>query len=150
MVITTLDDKLIKSGEKLIQHLDSANAVVDAALWLYFPDIQNWKLLLSFPNIIQQGPKAAYETVQTILLKMGDMAFSLDDIAMAKPDAAILNLMRATINTGPGISGMRFTNNVINGQLIQDAYIYRLISLKPDSAKQNISAKSSRHSTLTT
>jgi hypothetical protein len=133
MVIITLDNKIIKSGEKLIRQLDSKKVIVDAALWLYFPDIQNWKLLLSFPNIVQRGPKAAYEIVQSELSRMTDVALSLDDIAITKPDAIILNLMRTAINTGTGISGIRFSNNVINGQFIQDAYIYRLLSLNPAS-----------------
>ena len=127
MVISSLDEKLIKSGERLIQLLDTESIVVDAALWLYFPDNQNWKLLLSFPTIISQGPKAAYEKVQDMLSGIGDIAFSLDDVAIAKDDDPLLNLMRTAIDTGPGISGIRFSNNVINGQLIQDAYIYRLV-----------------------
>jgi hypothetical protein len=140
MVIINLDDKLIKSGGTLLKRLDSEEVIVDAALWLYFPEIQNWKLLLSFPKLIQQGPKAAYEIVQNVLAKLTDIAFSLDDITIAKPDAPILNLMRTAINTGPGINGIRFSNNVINGQLIQDAYIYRLTNLSKATTKQKISS----------
>ena len=51
---------------------------------------------------------------------------ALEDIVMAKPDAPVIQLLRQVVATGPGISGIRFTSNVINGTLIEDAYIYRL------------------------
>lgn len=136
MVITSLDEKLIQGGKELLEKLDNANVTIDAALWFYFPDIQSWKLLLSLPDVINQGPKAAYQTVQKVLFE--GLPFSLDDIAVSKPDSPLLKLMRIAINTGAGISGIRFTNNVINGQLIQDAYIYRLLRENSvDSANPN-------------
>jgi hypothetical protein len=139
-VIITLEDRLIKSGALLIRQLVSETIMIDAALWLYFPDVQKWKLLLSFPDLVRQGPKAANKTVQRVLSKIDDIAFSLDDVAISEPDAPVLNLLRTAINTSTGISGIRFSNNVINGQFIQDAYIYRLITLNPVSIKQKISA----------
>lgn len=133
MVVTALDDKLIKGGAQLLKQLDDAKVVVDAALWFYFPDIQGWKLLLSLPEVISHGPKAAYQVVQESLSKIPDLSFSLDDVAVANSGAPLLNLMRIAISTGTGISGIRFSNNVINGQLIQDAYIYRLTRESPAS-----------------
>lgn len=115
----------------MLKRLDNAKIVVDAALWYYFPDIQNWKLLLSLTEMIKQGPKAAYQSIQEELSQIHDIPFSLDDIAVTNPDSSILKLMRSAINTGTGISGIRFSNNVINGQLIQDAYIYRLTRESP-------------------
>jgi hypothetical protein len=137
MVITVLDEKLIKSGEKLLRKLDEANVVIDAALWLYFDENQVWKLLLSLPNIILRGPEVAYETVQKVLLKIDNPSFALNDITIANPDSPILALIRQSINTGNGISGIRFSNNAINGQLIQDAYIYRIMRITPKDKKTN-------------
>lgn len=128
MVVTILDDRLIQGGKDLLAKLDNANVFIDAALWFYFSELQSWKLLLSLPNVINQGPKAAYQTVQAALSGFSEgLPFSLEDILVSKPDSPLLNLMRIAINTGSGISSIRFSNNVINGQLIQDAYIYRLL-----------------------
>jgi hypothetical protein len=137
MVITVLDEKLIKSGEKLLRKLDEANVVIDAALWLYFDDNQVWKLLLSLPNLILRGPEVAYETVQKVLLKINKPTFALNDITIANPDCPILASIRQSINTGNGISGIRFSNNVVSGQLIQDAYIYRVMRITPKDKKTN-------------
>lgn len=77
------------------------------------------------PQIINRGPKTAYQAIQATMSNMS-MNFSLDDVVAIQPDDPILKLLRAAIVTGEGISGLRFSNNVINGQLIQDAYIYRM------------------------
>lgn len=128
MVTETLHDDLIDSGEELLKQIDAANVRVDAALWLYFPDIDSWKLMLSMPEIIKKGPKATYREVQKAFSKMkGERPISLDDVSIAKKDAPILKLLRIVIKTGAGISNIRFSRNTINGVIIEDAYIYRLI-----------------------
>lgn len=127
MVAPALNEELINGGKQLLQQLDTANVRVDAALWFYFSDIQAWKLLLSLPSLIKQGPKAAYKEVQKVMSRLGEqLHFSLDDVVIAKPDAPLLQLLRIAIKTGSGISTIRFSQNVINGQLIEDAFIYRL------------------------
>ena len=50
----------------------------------------------------------------------------LSDIGLLRTDAPIIRSLRTAINTGGGIAGIRFTNNVVNGNLIEDAYIYRV------------------------
>lgn len=131
MVNMTLDERLITDGEKLLQQLDSSQTKVDAALWFYFSDIASWKLLLSLPDLIGKGPKAAYQKVQAAFSELArkgiDISFALNDVAIAQPSSPLLRLLRVAIRTGSEISGIRFANNVINGQLIEDAYIYRLI-----------------------
>ncbi len=126
MVIDHLNEKLIDSGKHLLEELDKSNIKTDAALWFYFPDIESWKLLLSFPNIENAGPKAVYQIIQKMLLKIKS-EISLDDITVSKPKNPLLKLLKIAIKTGTGISSIRFTNNVINGQLIKDAHIYRLL-----------------------
>jgi hypothetical protein len=125
MVVTNLDDKLIKDGEKLLKQLDTDCIFVDAILWFYFSETQKWKLLVSLPGIINRGPKIAYHTIQEALSRIS-VTFSLDDVVVVQPDDPILKLLKIAITTSDGISGIRFSNNVVNGQLIQDAYIYRM------------------------
>jgi len=128
MVVNSLTEQLINGGKNLIEGLDASGIKVDGALWLQFPEEGYWKLVLSFPNIEKEGPKSAYAKVQKVISKLKEKdRLSLDEVALAKPNAPILNLLKIAIHTGPGISGIRFSNNVINGQLISDAYIYRLV-----------------------
>lgn len=127
MVASTLTDQLINGGKILIEELDASGIKAGSALWFYFPEEGFWKLMLSFPDIEKEGPKYFYTKVQRALSKLKEKDnLSLDDVALAKPNAPLMNLLKLAIRTGPGVSGIRFSNNVINGQLISDAYIYRL------------------------
>jgi hypothetical protein len=128
MVETTLTKEMIETGATLVRKLDERGLQPDAALWLYFPDVQQWKLVIAEVKVGKKGPKEVYRQIQKVLTESADeiAELSLDDVALAKPDAPIVALLRVAIRTGPGISGIRFKNNVINGTLIEDVYIYRL------------------------
>ena len=126
MVERALNDKLIEDGRKLVEQLDKSKAKLDSAFWLYVPDSESWRLVLDFQDIEKRGPKDAYRVVQQALGTVSPGSLTLDDVAVAKPDFPILKLLRIVIKTGPGIGSIRFTSNVINGHLIEDAYIYRL------------------------
>lgn len=128
MVEKQLTPELIKEGEALVQALDSAGVSPDAALWFYFPDISAWKLLLAEVKVGPEGPRESYRTIQRTLNRLRNQLahLSLQDVALVKPDAPPVKLLAQVITTGSGIGGIRFSRNVINGTLIEDAYIYRL------------------------
>lgn len=127
MVETNLTKELIDAGAALVKKLDERGMAPDAAFWLFSPEDQTWKLLLSEVKLAQKGPKAAYSEIQKVLDKyakeLSDLR--LDDLVLEKPDARIVELIRKAVRTGPGVTGIRFKNNVIDGTLIDDAYIYR-------------------------
>ena len=128
MVAMTLTKEMIEEGAALVRKLDESGVQPDAAFWFYFPDVQQWKLVLAEIKLGEKGPRQIYKKIQQVIsadqMDMPDLA--LDDITLAKPDAPIVGLLRHVIHTGPGIGGIRFTNNVVNGTVIDDAYIYRL------------------------
>jgi hypothetical protein len=127
MVANALTEEMIDGGKSLVNQLDQNQGKVNGAFWLLLPEQGFWKLMISLDDVERAGPKAAYVKIQRALSKIKKpQELSLDDVALLKPDAPILKLMKAALQTGPGISGIRFTNNMINGQLISDAYIYRL------------------------
>ena len=128
MVAMVLTERQIDAGERLLKRLDECKLNVDAALWFYFPDKENWKLVLSLPDIVELGPKAGYKEVQRVLSHVEDpVGIELVDVVLARRNSELLSLLKRAIKTGPGISRIRFSKNVINGRLIDDALIYRLV-----------------------
>ncbi len=126
MVEANLTKELIDTGAKLVQKLDKRGLAPDAAFWLYSPEEQTWKLVLVEVKLAKKGPKAAYAEMQKILAGEKELGnLRLDDLVLEKPDARIVELIRKAMRTGSGITGIRFKNNVIDGTLIDDAYIYR-------------------------
>jgi hypothetical protein len=127
MVEANLTKELIDAGARLVKKLDERGLGPDAAFWLYSPEEQTWKLLLVEVKLAKRGPKAAYFEVQKVLEKYAQELenIKLDDLVLEKPDARIVQLIRKAVRTGPAVSGIRFKNNVVDGTLIDDAYIYR-------------------------
>lgn len=127
MVTNTLTDIQIKAGEALIKAGDVSKLPIDAAFWFYFQDQETWKLMLSIKGVEKSGPKSTYNKLQKLITKTKlNEKIPLSEVALLKHKAPLLSLLRTAIKTGPEISGIRFTGNVINGQLIPDAYIYRI------------------------
>ena len=128
MVETNLTKEMMESGARLIDKLDERGIQPDAAFWFYFPDLQAWKIVIAEVKLGKQGPKEVYRQIQKVLSKFSQElhGLSLDDVALANPDSPVVALLRVAMRTGPGIGGIRFKHNVINGTLIEDAYIYRI------------------------
>jgi hypothetical protein len=129
MVKTNLTEEMIEAGATLVRKLDNSRIQPDAVFWFYFPDMQAWKLVIAEVKVSKEGPKEIYRQIQKILAKSPKeiSGVSLDDVALAKPNEPMVTLLRLALRTGPGISKIRFKNNVINGTVVEDAYIYRLI-----------------------
>lgn len=145
MVARTLTDQMIRSGAELVRELDETKLSPDAALWLYLPDVGEWKLLLVEVKLSELGPRPFYEQIQrTLAAAKPELAeLPLDSVGLTTPDNPLVLLLSSAIRTGPGISGIRFTNNVINGTVIEDAYIYRLATRqRPSSVAPAPGAKS--------
>ena len=128
MVEETLTPELVESGAELVRKLDASGLAPDAAFWLYSPDNESWKLILVEVTLARRGPRAGYAEIQKVLSRhAGELSgLMLHHLVLEKPDAQIISLLRKVSRTGRGVSGIRLKNNVIDGTLIEDAYIYRV------------------------
>ncbi len=129
MVEPTLTQQLIDSGGSLVRRLDESGIPADAAFWFYFPDNRTWRLMIAQGRVAKEGPKSVYRRIQRILGRYPQeiAGLSLDDIVLVRTDAPIVALMRSAIRTGFALSGTRLTKSVIDGMVVEDAYIYRLL-----------------------
>lgn len=123
-----LVDKGIPEGKRLIEALDSKGLPVHAALWLYDSGNEEWRLLIASPMTKEKGPIKTLRFIQSVLNKLKPPPeISLKDVSAISPDNDIIQFIKVAIRTGPGIHAIRFSRNVINGLLIDDAYIYRIL-----------------------
>lgn len=127
LVTDALSEKMVQAGAKLVERLDADAANIKSALWLYFPDSRNWKLILASESVETDGPRKLYEKIQGANRDAAEPeeTISLNDIGVTTPKNELISVLAMMIGTGQGISGIRFTRNNINGLYIDDAYIYR-------------------------
>ena len=117
----------IQAGKKLVEMLDRSKFLLEGALWFYFSETAEWRLLLVSKLVDTIGPKRAYNIVWDALNELRpEIGFSLERVSVLSPKNKIIQLLRKAIRAPKGISEIRFSKNTISGIFIEDAFIYRL------------------------
>ena len=120
---------MISAGERLARYLVNSEIPIDALLWIYVPESNAWRFLVASPEVKINGPKSVYQKIRSSIEQMpGDEErVAWDDIVVVDSNDPLIKLLRQAITTGQAISGIRFSRNIVNGVLIEDAYIYKLV-----------------------
>lgn len=126
LVKEALTDEMIKTGASVVENLDRHRFLVDAALWFYLTGTNQWRLVLATPEVHLDGPKKTYKRLLSALRNANVHGVSLDDVSVLDTRDPLIQLFRGTLQTGRSVNGIRFSRNTINGQFIEDAYIYRV------------------------
>jgi hypothetical protein len=128
VVKEALSSEMISAGEELTRRLDEARFIVTASLWLYITEANDWRFIIGSPEVRTNGPKKAYKRIQNVIAKMSEdqPKIQLRDVTVIDSNDPLISLLRVAVGTGEGVSNIRFRHNVINGVLIEDAYIYRI------------------------
>ncbi len=116
----------VDGGQRLIKKLVRQDFPVLAAFWILVPEAEDWRLVISSPVVDEQGPLAAYKRIQRVLQELPDVRLRIYDIAaVGRRDQRVARL-RSVLKQSLDSDITRFTNNVIDGSLVEDAYIYLL------------------------
>lgn len=123
-----LTEDMITAGEHVVGALDKLNVLVKGAFWLLLSDQKVWRLVIASPEVRTLGPKAVYRKVSAALKRLPPnvQPISTRDITVLEDNNPLVQLLRALVKTGPNISKIRMSRNVVNGQLIEDALLYRM------------------------
>jgi hypothetical protein len=126
MVSTILVSEKQEAGKRLVELLDKENVIVGAAFWYLYEDEEEWRLVIAMPMVDQSGPASGYDLVLRIRRDQASILSTSEIVVVGMRDRKVL-LLGKMIQTGPGLSGIRLSRNVINGTYVEDAYIYRLL-----------------------
>ena len=121
---TQLVEKDIEDGRILLKALDNNDLPVVGAFWFYFSESNKWRLFIISPLVETEGPKNTYILIQKIISSKSSIL--LDNISVFSPKDELYQLLKKTIKTGNGISMVRLSRSVINGNYIEDILIYRI------------------------
>lgn len=125
--IIELDQTLIDDGNSLLKILDGTPLKPSSFFWIYSSDSKNWRLVVSSRYFFEKNLKDSYSD---LIDKIGEVDFvrlGIGDIALVPDNDALVNLLKVAIRTPQNaVASIKFKANVINGVLVEDAYIYRL------------------------
>lgn len=121
--------QMIDAGAELTRRLDDVGFDLVASFWLYTSESNRWLLVLASPYVTEAGPLKAYGRIREVLYNGAaepDLPMMLWDTTVREDDDPLIMAMRGAIKTRKKIDGRRYTESVINGQFIEDAYVYRV------------------------
>jgi hypothetical protein len=126
LVKEALTDDMIRTGASVVEALDRQNFTVDAALWLYLVDTNQWRLLLASPEVHVDGPRKAYTRLFQAIRNAHVHGVTLENLGVLDSQDPLIQLFRRVVRTDRGIAPRRVSKNTIYGHYIEDALIYRM------------------------
>ena len=126
MVKDALLDSHVEAGANLVRELDRQNKPLKSAVWYFYPDISEWRLLLASPEFEAKGSMQAYAELSNLLRTMGPDArgLSVDDIKVVLMNDKLVPVLRKIIHA-QGLNTIRMTSNMFDGTYVDDMLIYR-------------------------
>lgn len=122
-----LVSEYIDEAINLISELDNSGFVINSALWYYFEEAEEWRLIIATSIVDKDGPLQTYKVINKFIKDKNIFIHTpLRKLTVISPNDPLIKLLRMAIKTGPTISKIRFQNNFINNVQIEDALIYRL------------------------
>ena len=127
---------LIIEGAQLLEGLRRNRFPMVAALWSYFSEPMEWRLVIVSPAVDRQGPLAAYSRVQRVLSGTNPSQLTLSDIALISPNSADYEDLRRILPRAGRFSASPEPKYTLEA-IFDDTYVYPMGALQ---RKNRISA----------
>ncbi len=128
MVTSTLVDRDIDDGRKLVAMLDQTGIQVSVALWLFSAEDDVWRLVLSSAALDKDGPRKGYTKVLSAIQSLGtEVHIDLANITIMPESAGIIRSLHKSAQTGRRAHDVRLGRTYIDGTPVDDAYVYRVL-----------------------
>ena len=120
---TVLSDTYKNDGRSLIDALAKEHFKIDAAMWFYSKESEEWRLLIATPLVGRLGPKNTYKRIQSVLAKLEKLgiSISLRDITVLRPIDPLINTIMDSVRYQKETI---IKDTVLNSVQMDDAYIY--------------------------
>lgn len=118
----------IEEGKDLLEELDKQGLKPEVAIWFYLPEGNTWRFIISSSSFSSKTNQILYSDFVNKYKDLEQVkSIGLENITLLQSNDDLISLLKTAIRTGPSdIGNIRFTSNVINGVLIEDAVIYRI------------------------
>ena len=127
MAKETLLESDIAAGAEFIEALDKSGQPIEAALWFYYPDLSQWKLLLSSRAFEGKNLTTHYTNISKVLSSKDQISknISIADVKILNRADPMTKLLKGIVRTDKTINTVRMISNHFNGIYVEDALIYR-------------------------
>ena len=124
-----LVESQISDSVLLIKSLEDDGDKLSTAIWYFFPDVGEWRLLLasqSFDALLPRDESRAYQKIAEALGKANLDSLTMSEIKLVRTDYPLLNATRHLIKTSSdAIIRAHFKDVSVNGTFIKEMLILR-------------------------
>src|SRR5713101_1306834 len=114
---TALVEGKVTDAIQLIQKLDASGDGPSMAIWYFYDDADEWRLLIAGPTFDVFLPKqeaVAYRKLVEAIASLSLASLSVSDLKLLETKAPLAQSLRHLISTGPkGIVRAYFTNTTL-------------------------------------
>src|ERR1700722_2417540 len=119
-----LTDKMIKAGEDLVRVLNEAEFPLRAALWVYFSELEYWRMYLVIPGIRAEGRRKFYRRISS--LTRNEAKFPVEfHLGLVDANDTVAKSLGKPVKAGD-LANSRYPRGTIRGKYFDDAHVYPL------------------------
>ena len=125
----TLVTGQINDAQTLVKKLDSAGTPPKVAMWYFYDDAQEWRLILAIPefdSLLPQKEAVAYQRVAKALTSLSLTSLALSDLKLVRTEFPLVRAIQMLLRTSPYAVGVaHFTDTTLNGIFMKEMIVLR-------------------------
>lgn len=123
---TTLVNKDIEEGQRLVDMLVESGEVVPLALWMYSSSRGDWRLVLAIPQMAR-SPQEGYNFIRNVLKDLHPpVNLSLQDITLISPDNSLVKSIIKDKTSARALKHRILPSLKIGDAFLEGAYLYKV------------------------
>jgi hypothetical protein len=129
MAEEALVESLVSDSVKLVEELDKQGDNPSNALWYYFSDAEEWRLLIAgstFDRLLPKNEDQAYQKVATGITKAKVDSLTIANVKVVRTDDPVLIATKFLMRTpARGVVRAHFRDNTFNGIFVKEMLVLR-------------------------
>ena|SRR5437763_380535 len=126
---TVLVGAKVPDAVKFIRRLDASGDSPTLAVWYFYDDEDEWRLLIAGPTFDALLPNHELDAYRKLVDAMATMPYSslnLSDLKLLETTSPLAQALRHLVHSGPkSIVHARYANTMLNGIFVKEMIILR-------------------------
>jgi|SRR5271154_4258717 len=123
---TTLVEVDLRKSERIVSALEKAGVHVAVAMWVHFPEYEDWRFVLASKNLDASSLGDAYLKVNHILTKAGMTVWEFPTIFIMKTTDPFVRALRKVFGKVANVVGMHLGGQTWGDRYVDEAYAYKI------------------------
>jgi hypothetical protein len=116
----------LERGREVIEALERTSVKVSIAIWVYLPEYEDWRLIVSSRQFDELGTRDAYRLLHRSLSAAGLRLEETPPVMILPMADLFIRELRRIFGKAKSVEGMRLGGQMIGDRFVEDAYAYRI------------------------